>query len=304
MAKLTDFCSPKYWPAWIGVLFLRLIALLPFKLGLYVGGLIGAALYILIPKRRRVTDINTQLCFPELSPEERKQFVKDVFRDNAIGIVETSWAYWGKTSAFANKTTYEGLELIDEALKQEKGVILLGGHYSTLDLGGALLGINGCPLVTMYRRHNNPLMEEVIRRGRSNWSTPVERKNLREIIRQLRKNQVVWYGPDQDFGRKNSVFVPFFNQTAATITSTTKMVKLNDSPILCLQQRRRDDNSGYVITITPLDGFPSGDETQDALLMNQSIERGIRKAPSQYMWVHQRFKTQPDGCENPYKRQS
>ena len=302
MAKLSEFCAPKYWPTWVGILFLRCIALLPFKLGLLLGRGIGRVLYVLLPRRRRITDINAQLCFPELSETERKQFVKDVFRDNAIGIVETSWAYWGNTASFFERTEYEGMELIDEALQEGKGLVLLGGHYSTLDLGGALLDLYGSPVITMYRRHNNPLMEEVIRRGRANWSTPVERKNLREIIRQLRDNKVIWYGPDQDFGRKNSVFVPFFNQTAATITSTTKMVKLNDSPILCFQQRRREDNSGYVITITPLEGFPSGDETQDALLMNQAIERGIRKAPTQYMWVHQRFKTQPDGHDNPYQR--
>ena len=269
--------------------------------GLVLGSMFGSILYVLIPRRRRIASINVQLCFPELSQSEQDQLVKDIFRDNGIGIIETAWAFWGNKTNIINQTTYEGLELVDQALEQGKGVILLGGHYSTLDLGGALFALHGYRMVSMYRRHNNPLMEEIIRRGRSNWSTPVERKKLREIVRKLRDNQIVWYGPDQDFGRKNAVFVPFFNQTAATITSTSKMVKLNDSPILCLQQRRSEDNSGYVITIAPIHGFPTGDETKDAALMNQAIENAVRKAPSQYMWVHQRFKTQPEGCKNPYK---
>ena len=159
-------------------------------------------------------------------------------------------------------------------------------------------------MVSMYRKHNNPLMEEIILRGRSDWSTPIERKKLRDIVRALRKNHIIWYGPDQDFGRKNAVFVPFFNQTTATITATSKMVKLNDSPILCLQQRRNEDDSGYTIEIAPIDGFPSGDETKDAQLLNLAIETAVRKAPSQYMWVHQRFKTQPDSNDNPYKKSS
>lgn len=294
------YFAPKYWLTWLGVGLLRLIALLPFKLGLTLGSIIGKVLYYILPKRRRITEINTQLCFPELTHKQQKQFVRDVFRDNGIGIVETAWAFWSNKQSLLNRTTYIGLELLDDALKQGKGVILLGGHYSTLDLGVALFGLQGYPMVTMYRRHNNPLMEEIICRGRSGWSAPIERKKLRQIVRKLRENYVVWYGPDQDFGRKNSVFVPFFNQTTATITATSKMVRLNDSPILSLQQRRNPDNSGYTITIAPVPGFPSGNETEDARLMNLAIEEAVRLAPSQYMWVHQRFKTQPDDIPSPY----
>lgn len=299
VARLTEFKAPRFWLTWLGLGLLRLIAFLPFKPGIFLGTLIGRALYYLIPKRRRITLINSQLCFPELNEQQREQFVKDVFRDNGIGIVETAWAFWSDKSSLVERTTYKNLELIDQALEQDKGLILLGGHYSTLDLGGALFALQGYPMVSMYKRHKNPLMEEVITRGRSDWSTPVERKKLREIVRKLRKNFIVWYGPDQDFGKKNAVFVPFFNQTAATITATSKMVALNNSPILALQQRRNADNSGYTITVVPVEGFPSGDETEDARLMNRAIETAVREAPSQYMWVHKRFKTQPDGS-NPY----
>ena len=304
MAKLTQFTAPRYWPTWLGIILLRLIALLPFKAGLFFGSLLGTALYHLIPKRRHIADINTQLCFPELDHAQREQFVRDVFKHNGIGVVETAWAFWSNKKNLLNRTTYIGLDLLEEALKKEKGLILLGGHYSTLDLGGALFALRGYSMVSMYRKHNNPLMEEIILRGRSDWSTPIERKKLRDIVRALRKNHIIWYGPDQDFGRKNAVFVPFFNQTTATITATSKMVKLNDSPILCLQQRRNEDDSGYTIEIAPIDGFPSGDETKDAQLMNLAIETAVRKAPSQYMWVHQRFKTQPDSNDNPYKKSS
>ncbi len=299
--KDTNFYSPKYWPTWIGIAFLRLFGLLPFKMGLAVGRGLGYVLYHLIPKRRRVTEANVQHCFPELSDEDKAKFVKDVFYNNGIGVIESSWTFWGNHKALQDRTEYIGFDLLDKALQENRGIILLGAHYSHTDLGAMLASLKVPTLVTMYRRHNNPLMEATIRSGRDSYSKPVERKELREIIRCLKQNQVVWYGPDQDFGRKNSIFVPFFGKTAATITATTKMVRFNDSPILALYQRRKEDDSGYIVEIAEVDGFPSGDEVKDAEIMNAAIERGVRKAPTQYMWVHKRFKTQPDGDQALYK---
>lgn len=290
----------EFLPTWIGIFFLRFLAILPYRIGLIFGAILGRILYYILSRRRHVVEINTTLCFPELTSSQQQKFIKDVFKNNAIGLVETAWAYWGNKQNLEDKTEFIGFELLDNALQKERGVILLGAHYSHLDLGGMLFSRYGIPLVSMYRQHNNPLMEEVIRKGRATFSIPVERKKLREIIRQLKQNHVVWYGPDQDLGRKNSVFVPFFSQTAATVTATTKMVRFNDSPILSMQQRRKEDDSGYIIEIAPVEGFPSGDEVEDARIMNLAVEAGVRKAPSQYMWVHKRFKTQPDGNQKLY----
>lgn len=301
MNQTLSYFVPKFWPTWVGIALLRLIALLPFKAGLFFGRTIGLILYHLIPKRRRVTEANIKHCFPELSSTEQEKFVKDVFLNNGIGVVETAWAYWGNRKSLKKRTEFVGFDLLDKAMEEGKGIILLGAHYSHLDLGGLLFSFHGKPLVSMYRQHNNPLMEQVIFSGRARFSTPVERKKLRELVRLLKKNQVVWYGPDQDLGRQNSVFVPFFGQTAATVTATTKMVRFNHSPILALYHRRKEDDSGYIVEIAKVDGFPSGDEIEDARIMNLAIETGVRKAPTQYMWVHKRFKTQPDGDQALYK---
>lgn len=302
MKKTTSFKAPRFWPTWAGFLILRLLALLPFKVGLAFGRLIGMALYLLLPKRRKVVMVNCNLCFPHYTDDEKQQFVKDVFKNNGIGIIETAWAYWGNKEKFVKRTKLLGFERLEEALEEQKGVVLLGAHYSHLDLGGLLFSLSGHPIVTMYRQHNNPLMDQLINAGRSRFCIPLERKKLRDVVRLLRKNQIIWYGPDQDFGAKNSVFVPFFGQTAATVTATTNMVSFNNSPILSLQQRRCEDDSGYILEIAPVPGFPSGDSTEDARLMNQAIEAGVAKAPAQYMWVHKRFKTQPDGEQKLYKQ--
>jgi KDO2-lipid IV(A) lauroyltransferase len=112
----------------------------------------------------------------------------------------------------------------------------------------------------------------------------------------------VWYAPDQDFGPKHSVYAPFFNVPAATITATSRFAKLNDSPILMFTHHRCHDDSGYELELFPvIENFPSGDDVQDATRINQELEKGILKDPSQYMWVHRRFKTHPEGKNFLYR---
>jgi KDO2-lipid IV(A) lauroyltransferase len=300
--RWSDFVAPRYWGTWLLILWLRALAFLPFKLGLSMGNGIGMLLYYLLKHRRHVTLVNTQLCFPEKDDSERSAFVKSIFRANGTGLVETAWAYWGNKDTIQKRTTLKGGELLTAALKQGRGVILLGAHFSTLDLGGVLISFFGHPVECLYRKHDNPLMDHIIRSKRSRFTSVIERKKIRQVVRSLRKNHCVWYAPDQDFGKANAVFVPFFGQLAATIVGTTKMVRLNNSPILMVSHHRNADASGYTIELTTVPGFPSGDDKQDALIVNQTIEREIRKAPDQYMWVHRRFKTQPDGRNKLYEK--
>jgi KDO2-lipid IV(A) lauroyltransferase len=297
----SQFLAPKYWHEWLLLFFLRLLALLPFKAGLAFGRGLGSLLHRLAVNRRRITEVNISLCFPELSPIDQQQLVKKIFKANAIGFIETAWAYWADPAFIKKKTQFIGLELLEKALEQQRGVILLGGHFSTLDLGGLMLSFQGIPFDCLYRPHNSPLMDYWICKKRSRFCKPVDRKKFRVLLRDLRKNHCVWYAPDQDFGSKGAVFVPFFGQTSATIVATTKMVRLNDSPILMLSHHRNADDSGYTMEFAEMPEFPSGDETRDAELVNLALEKAIRKAPEQYMWVHQRFKTQPDGRRKLYK---
>ena len=296
-----DFLAPRYWKTWLGLLMLRLLALLPFKAGLAVGSALGWLLYHLIAKRRWVTEVNLRLCFKELSAAQQQQMVKDIFKANATGIIETAWAYWGSQTMIAKRTESIGFERLEQALEQGRGVILLGAHFSNLDLGGLQLLINKVDFDAVYRPHNNALMDYWIRRKRARFSKPVDRAKFREMLRDLRNNRVIWYAPDQDFGEHGAVYVPFFGHPAATIVGTTKMVRLNQSPILFYRHQRKADNSGYSIEICEVPGFPSGDETRDAQIVNETIEAAIRLAPEQYMWVHKRFKTQPDGKQKLYK---
>ncbi len=298
-----NFLAPKYWSVWLMIGLLRLLAMLPFATGIRLGRSIGNLLHRILSNRRHITEVNIRLCFKELDTNTQKKMVREVFQNNGIGLIEMAWAYWGSEDFFRSITTLKGADVLEKALAQENGVILMGGHYSHIDLCGLLFSFYGRPVSTLYRKHNNPLLEMFFFRGRQRFSEPLERSKTRLMLRHMRKNSCIWYAPDQDITSKDKVFVPFFGQTAATITATTKIARLNGSPLLLLSCMRNADDRGYTLEVSNVKGFPSGDETEDAQLMNSALESSIRKAPSQYMWVHKRFKTQPDGKSKLYKRQ-
>lgn len=293
--QITQFLSPKYWPTWIGLGFLRVINLLPFKAQIRVGKWLGHLLYHLAKSRRHVAAVNIRLCFPELSEAEQKQLVKDVFINNGIGIIETAMAWWSDRESFRQRVSLEGREHLDQALAQGRGVILLGAHFSTLDLGGLLFSLF-YPLHTMYRPHNNPVMEHVIERGRlRSISSLIDRSNFRAVFRALKRNEIVWYAPDQDFGPTNSVYAPFFGVPAATVTATARLAKISKAPIILLSHHRTSTGRYNLRLHPPVEDFPKTSEEESATRINAELEVGIRYEPSQYMWIHRRFKTHQRG---------
>ncbi|MBP0047200.1 LpxL/LpxP family Kdo(2)-lipid IV(A) lauroyl/palmitoleoyl acyltransferase [Marinobacterium sp. AK62] len=298
-----SYAAPVFWPTWLGIGLLRLLNHLPWRWQISLGRILGHIIYYLSSHRRHVTRVNIRLCFPELDTRAQARMVRQVFVNNGIGLFETAMAWWTPRERLDMKVTLKGREHLDAALAQGKGVVLLGAHFSTLDLGGLLFS-NFYPVDAMYRRHNNPLLERIITRGRQRFfDLVIERSNIRTVLKALRQNHIVWYAPDQDFGHRHSVYAPFFGVPAATITATSRMVKLNGSPILMLAQHRLPDYSGYELELFPIiTSFPSGDEEADAKRVNQEIERAIRKDPAQYMWVHRRFKTHPQGKNYLYRQ--
>ncbi len=297
-----NYYAPRYWPTWLAILFLNIWSLLPWSLQTLIARGLGRLLMMFASRRRHIVDVNLQLCFPEWDDATRQQKIKEVFFNNALGLVETSNAYRYSAETLRDKVVIEGLDVLKAAQDQQRGVLLLGAHYSHLDMGGALTA-QACSPYAIYRPNNNPLMDKYIIDGRMSFMKGIiKRSDMRGIARALKKNEVVWYPPDQDYGRDHSVFAPFFGVNAATITATTRLVKFNQSPVVLLSCYRDNDSEKYHLTFrAPPEGFPSGDDTVDATLINKAIEDCIRIAPTQYMWTHRRFKTQPDGRAKLYK---
>ena len=299
------FFHPRFWLLWLGLGLLWLVVQLPYKAQLCIGRVLGALMYRVAGDRRRIAARNLELCFPEKSGAEREQLLKDNFASTGIAFFEMAISWWWSKPRLARLAHIEGLEHLKQAQREGKGVILMAFHFTTLEIGAALLGqqhtIDG-----MYREHNNPLFDFIQRRGRERHnvdSLAVERDDVRGMLKLLRSGRAIWYAPDQDYGAKQSIFVPLFGIEAATVTATSKFARLGKAQIVPFTQQRLADGSGYKLVIhPPLSNFPGESDEVDCLRINQWVERAIRECPEQYLWAHRRFKTRPPGEPKLYDK--
>lgn len=288
------YLAPRYWPTWLAVGLLRLLILLPWPLLVLLGSAVGRLLYGLVASRRRVATINVRLCYPELSTPEVARIVRGSFESTALSLFEGALAWWGSERRLKRLYRIEGLE--HYTALEGKGAILLGGHYTTLEISGRFLAFHIPTLQPVYKPAHNPLFDALVVSSRQRlFDDLLPTRDLRTIVRNIRQGKVVWYAPDQDFGRERSVFAPFMGVPTATLTTTARMARMTGAPLLPFYSERLPGGRGFVIRLeAPLAGFPSGDDLVDATRVNQVIEAQIRRTPAQYLWVHKRFKTRPN----------
>lgn len=297
----SSIASPRYWPTWIGFGAMWVVARLPIALQFLLGRLIGATGYRFANARRHIAETNVRLCFPQLDDRAREQLVRRIFESSGIGAVETAIAWFGDLRRYRERTSIDGLELLTAAQRRGRGVLLVGAHFATLDLAGALLSL-ATDLDVIYRYNKNPVFERVMRRGRQRrFRGVIERGDPRAVLLRLKEGHTVWYAADQDYGRKVSVFAPFFGVPAATITATARFARFNESPVIFLSHFRDPRKQTWSLHLHEVDhDYPTGNEVEDARRINAVIEREIRRHPDQYLWLHRRFKTRPPGETRPY----
>ena len=278
------------------------VAQLPFPVQIRLGQFLGLLSFYFARARRHVCEVNLHLCFPELSEKEHRQLVKKTFISNGIGLIEVAISWFRDPEDYRQRTTVSGMENLEAALAQGRGVLLLCAHFTTLEFGGFLFSLFQQMDVT-YRPNKNPLFQAAMFQGRKrHYANVFDRKDVRGAIRSLKAGHILWYAPDQDYGARHSVFVPFFGNPAATITATSRFAKANNSAVVFFSHYRNEDNSGYHLDFSPaLENYPSGDDEADAITSNKLVEAAIRKQPDQYLWLHKRFKTQAAGKDaRPY----
>jgi KDO2-lipid IV(A) lauroyltransferase len=300
--KPSAYLHPRHWLMWIGIGLLRLCASLPYALQLFLGRRIGDLLYLLVARRRQIARRNLELCFPELDAGARHRLMRECFQSTGITLMETGFSWWGNETHLRSLYRIEGVEHLQAALQQGKGAILLGGHYTTLEISGRFLAFHCDGLQPIYKPARNPMFNAVMVSARSRlFDRLLSNREFRTIMRSLKDNKVIWYAPDQDFGANQSVFAPFMGVTTATLTMTSRLAKTSKAPVLPFYSQRLPGTEGYLVKILPpLQGFPSGDDVADSTLINETIERQVRLAPEQYLWLHRRFKTRPPGEKDIY----
>ena len=278
------------------------MCLVPLRIQWDFGRGLGKIAYHLAKRRRHIVRTNLQLCFPLLTPTEIENLVLRNFSSTGIGIVETVQAWFSNPTSSKEITDIEGLNFLTDAVKKGKGVLLVGAHLATLDLCGAILSTYQ-PFDVMYRKNKNKLLEAIMTRGRMrNFNAAIERKDVKQVIKRLRQGAVVWYGPDQDYGQKHSVFAPFFGVPAASITATARIIRITKAEVVVFAHFRNEQTGRYSIKLSQLPrAFPAINDIESCIIINRAIEDTINFDLTQYWWVHRRFKTRPFGESQIYE---
>lgn len=258
---------------------------------------VALMLWLAVPKRRHVIETNLQLCFPEMPPEERKALARRVYVRLARAAIDHGTLWEADAEEIRRFVTFEGLDnLLD--MKDGRPVIVVAPHFAGLDAAGIALNtyVRG---VSLYQKQSNPAWDKAVLQGRLRFSNPVliaksNASDLRPVLRAMKEGLPFYYLPDMDHGLKNSIFVPFFGVQAATLPMVSRLARLTKAKVLwCIATMT--ENGYHVIISKPWDNFPTADYEADTLRVNQELEEWIRAYPDQYLWVHRRFKTRPEG---------
>jgi KDO2-lipid IV(A) lauroyltransferase len=289
------FASLRYAVVWLGYAWMRAIVRLPFAWQLGLGKWLGATARVLVPNRRRIAKRNLEVCFPELGVKERADLLRRHFEALGASVVEMAMGWFGSVQEIRKRVRIEGEEHLRAAIAKGRGTILFSAHFTTFEFFFPVLAPLCPTLCGMYKAARNPLADKIMSKGRSrNIDVLFSKDNVREMLRNLRRNAVVWYASDQSYGGKGSALLPFFNEPAMTNTAISRIAKASGAAVLPYFCRRSADDSVYIMTIgAPLPDLPSDNEELDTRRLIELVENFIRTCPEQYWWIHQRFKNRP-----------
>lgn len=289
--RLVSRLAPRYWFTWLGIGFLRVIEPLPYSLQLRIGRTIGRLLYALPLAYVRIARRNIEVCLPELSPDGRNSLLKRHFESLGIGLCETAMTWWSDDEQIRSLVQIEGLEHLQTALERGRGAILVGGHFTTIEIATRILG-TVVPMNVLFRPTKNVVLTEFMaRRIGSHAKRAIRYDDIRTLVRALKQNGAVWYAPDQSYRNKGAAMVPFFGTPAATTTSTSRLARMTGAAVLTYFPERLPDGKGYRVVIGPeLENFPTDDPVADTARFGALLETQIRHHPEQYLWIHRRFK--------------
>lgn len=289
---------PKYWSVWLGFGFLALLVnLLPYPLLLKMGRSLGKFAMRFGKKRVKVAKRNLELAFPDMPQDEIERFVIENFKNTGAALIETGITWFWPTWRFKRVLLEKDISAIRHHAEQGKGVLLCCVHALNLEITARAYAVLGLAGYGAYRPHNNPAYDFIQYRGRTrDGNKLIDRKDLKSMLRVLRKGERLFYLPDHDYGRKKSVFVPFFAVEDACTTVGTRILASTSKSAIVMGSGFRNAQGKYEIMadLSVEENYPQKDEIAAAAYMNKYVEQVILRAPEQWMWLHKRFKTLPD----------
>jgi len=299
-----EFFLPRYWATWVGLSALRVIELLPFKVQRRVGAALGRLIRRLPLAYVRIARRNIQLCMPSLSPQDQADLLDRHCESLGMALCETADTWWSSDRRVHQLAEVQGIEHLQAALAKGRGAIMIGGHFTTIEIATRILG-TVVPLNVVYRPTKNAVLSYIMFSSFSRHGKPIAHDDIRSMIRALKRNEAVWYAPDQSYRNKGAAMVNFFGIPAATTTATSRLARISGAAVLTYFPERLPGTAGYRVVIGPaLEDFPGVDPVGDVERFHQLLEAQIRRVPEQYLWVHRRFKGLSADYHDYYGRDS
>jgi KDO2-lipid IV(A) lauroyltransferase len=290
--------APKYWPVWFGFgLLALLVNLFPYSLLYKTGRGLGILGMKFGKKRAHITRRNLELAFPEKTEQEIETLTTENFKNTGLALIETAIAWFWPDWRFRRLIISHDTSQLESLEEQGKGVLLCCVHALNLEITARAFTVVGKPGYGIYRPHNNPAYNFIQHWGRTRTGNQlIDRKDLKGMIRVLRRGNRLWYLPDQDYGRRKSVFVPFFAVKDACTTTGTSILAYTSKSAMVTGSSFRNAQGKYELIVSEdiQPDYPQKDEKAAAAFMNKQMEQVILRAPEQWMWLHKRFKTMED----------
>ncbi len=274
-----------------------------------IGKRLGDLLFVLLRERRHITLINLALCFPDLSARERKSIAREHFQGYARSVLERAVLWWASPERL--RRLVRVVPAVPTAEAAARPTIFLCPHFVCLEVAGVAITMAG-PLCSIYsKQRSSKVFDEALRKGRARFASEAEKEQfllsrtagIKPIIRAMRGGRPFLMLPDLDFGRKESIFVPFFGVPAATLAAPARLAAATSGQVIPVTTRFLPDYQGWEVKFHPAwENYPGDDIEAATRRMLAFIEDRIREAPSEYFWSHKRFKTRPPGMPSVYKK--
>jgi len=285
-------------------LLLWLTSLLPLSATHVLGAGLGNVLNRFNNQMRHVTRCNIDHCFPEWTPQQRDQLVRESLQETTKSALEIGGLWlWPTEDILAKIREVSGASLLKEAIGRGKGVILAAPHLGAWEVAGLYCSRCG-PMTTLYRPPRIQDLDRLMRNARERAGATLVRTDasgVRVLYKALGRGEMVAILPDQEPDRTSGVFAPFFGVQANTMTLISRLAAKSEATVLVVYAERLPEGKGYHLHIQKMDAaLTEGDEVQRATRLNQAVERCVLQKPAQYQWAYKRFKTRPEGEDGFY----
>ena len=285
---------------YLAVGLLWLLHWLPLPVTRAIGNILGRLLYAFGRERREVAKINLRLCFPDKSEDEIDRLARAHVIAFACAALDRVFAWWSSAPRLRRLCRVTGIEHLKDPAGRP--VIMLCPHFVGLDAAATRLSMDVLAC-SVYSAQKNEVINRLLYRGRTRFNETIllsRQDGMRKIVKALKDGYPFYYLPDQDFGPKESIFVPFFGVQAATIPALSRLVRLTGACVVPIIVRQVP--TGYDVEVMPpWENFPGESVEADTAYMNRFIESQVLRMPEQYFWLHKRFKTRPPGEQRFYK---